>query len=250
MNTKFSFYRLGLLLKRFFIENKQSELTFWAISTVVFMLMYNPTAISFFIFISGFIFASRMYKIFGYTPGGMHYLLIPATHLEKLVSGILLSTVYFLSAIMVTYLIGNAVGPQIGNLLFDYPNEIHYQLFDVSSQIQIDGVPQSNPLASLFISFIVVQSVFLLGSIYFRKNAVGKTILSIILLSVILGTYEVTLIKLFFDTASFHNHNISINNAEALDMLKNWRVVGEIIKYGFAPFLWVVSYFRLTEKEV
>lgn len=250
MNTKFSFYSLGLLLKRFFIENKQSELTFWAISTVVFMLMYNPTAISFFIFISGFIFASRMYKIFGYTPGGMHYLLIPATHLEKLVSGILLSTVYFLSAIMVTYLIGNAVGPQIGNLLFDYPNEIHYQLFDVSSQIQIDGVPQSNPLASLFISFIVVQSVFLLGSIYFRKNAVGKTILSIILLSVILGTYEVTLLKLFFDTASFHNHNISINNAEALDMLKNWRVVGEIIKYGFAPFLWVVSYFRLTEKEV
>jgi hypothetical protein len=27
-------------------------------------------------------------------------------------------------------------------------------------------------------------------------------------------------------------------------------IAGQIIKYATAPFFWVVSYFRLTEKEV
>ena len=79
MNTTFSFNRLGLLIKRYFVENKQRELSFWGIVIVVFMIMHESTAIEMFFYISGFIFAARMFKIFSYTPGGMHYLLIPAT---------------------------------------------------------------------------------------------------------------------------------------------------------------------------
>ena len=55
MNTTFSFNRLGLLLKRFFVENSQKELTFWAISLVIFMLIQNPTGVGMFITISGFV---------------------------------------------------------------------------------------------------------------------------------------------------------------------------------------------------
>ena len=103
MNKTLNINRLGLLLKRYFIENKQRELTFWGIATVVFMIMHQSQAVTMFLFIAGFIFASRTFKIFGFTPGGMHYLLIPATHLEKLVTNILLSTVYYFGMFLLTY---------------------------------------------------------------------------------------------------------------------------------------------------
>ena len=135
MNTTFSFNRLGLLLKRFFVENSQKELTFWAISLVIFMLIQNPTGVGMFITISGFVFASRMFNSFGYTPGGMHYLLIPATHLEKLVTGILLSVFYFLICILACYFVGGTLGTQLGNLIFGTDNSIHFQLFENQSMI-------------------------------------------------------------------------------------------------------------------
>ena len=40
MNTTLDINRLGLLLRRFFIENKQRELIFWGITVVVFTLMH------------------------------------------------------------------------------------------------------------------------------------------------------------------------------------------------------------------
>ena len=94
MNTTFNFNRLGLLLKRYITENIQREITFWGIAILVFALVRNDETVRFFLYITGFIFAANQFKIFAYTPGGMHYLLIPATHTEKLTASLLLSTVY------------------------------------------------------------------------------------------------------------------------------------------------------------
>lgn len=248
MNTNFSFKRLSLLLKRFFIENSQKELTFWVISIAVFMLMHEPAAVSMFIIISGFIFASRMYKSFGYTPGGMHYLLIPATHLEKLVSGILLSTFYFLIGVLTCYFIGNTLGTNVGNMIFGTENAVHFQLFETANEI--NRMSSGSSYLDMFVGFAIVQSIFLLGSVYFKRNAVGKTILSIIAFSIVIGLIELVLIKLNFDTTSITSQNINIQVLDINSMFPGLEIVGQIIKYATAPFLWVVSYFRLTEKEV
>lgn len=248
MNTNFSFNRLGLLLKRFFVENSQKELTFWIISIAVFMFMHEPAAVSMFIIIGGFIFASRIYKSFSYTPGGMHYLLIPATHLEKLVSGILLSTVYFLIGVLTCYFIGNTLGIHVGNMIFNTENTVHFQLFETANEI--NRMSSGPSYLDMFVGFAIVQSIFLLGSIYFKRNAVGKTILSIIAFSIVIGLIELALIKLNFDTTSITNQNINIQVLDINSMFPGLDVVGQVIKYATAPFFWVVSYFRLTEKEV
>ena len=57
MKTTFSLNRIGLLLSRYFIENKQRELSFWCIATVIFMFMHQPGSISVFVFIAGLIFS-------------------------------------------------------------------------------------------------------------------------------------------------------------------------------------------------
>lgn len=250
MNTNFSFNRLGLLLKRFFVENGQKELTFWAISIVVFMISYGPAVVGMYIIIAGFIFASKMYKSFSYTPGGMHYLLIPATHLEKLVSGIILSTFYFLTGVLLSYFIGNTVSTHVGNLIFDLNNTVHFQLFETANEINNISPSYSSSYLDMFIGFAIVQSIFLLGSIYFKRNAVGKTILSIIVFSIAIGLIEILLLKFNFDTTSIQSQNINISLLDVKSMFPGLEVVGQVIKYATAPFFWVVSYFRLTEKEV
>ncbi len=250
MNTNFSFNRLGLLLKRFFVENSQKELTFWAISIVVFMLMQGPAAVSIYIIIGGFIFASNMYKSFGYTPGGMHYLLIPTTHLEKLVSGIILSTFYFLIGVLSCYFIGNTLGTYVGNMIFNLDNTVHFQLFETANEINHMSSDSNLSYLDMFVGFAIVQSIFLLGSIYFKRNTIGKTMLSIIAFTVVIGLIELALIKLNFDTTSIGSHNINIQLLDINSMFPGLETAGQVIKYATAPFFWVVSYFRLTEKEV
>lgn len=251
MNTIFNVNRLGLLLKRFFIENKQRELSFWAISLVVFMLLRNSTAVSVFIIVSGFIFAARTYSIFKYTPGGIHYLMIPTTHFEKLVTSIILSIFYFLSAVLITYVIGNTIGTYAGNMIFGLHDPVHFELFNLgNNSIQYSGNDVDHSLFGLFLSFAISQSLFILGSIYFRKNAVGRTFLSMIALTTVLIIIEVLFLKVAYGSVEIQTHNIHLTNDAAQKLFQSWITVWQIGKYCAIPFLWVVSYFRLTEKEV
>lgn len=255
MNTTFSIDRLGLLLKRFFTENKQRELTFWGITTVVFLVMHlagpheKSIAVQIFLFISGFIFAARMFKVFNYTPGGMHYLLIPATHLEKLITAILLTTVYFFAMILLTYVIGTTLGTTLGNLFWGSNNPLHFELLQSAGNYSV--YQQSDmTLLNTFIAFAGIQSVFMLGSIYFKGNAIGKTMLVIIAVSILFGLIELLLLKVTFGTYNIGSQTYNINITSTEDLFPGIEIIGQILKYALIPFFWIVSYFRLTEKQV
>ncbi len=64
MNTTFNFNRLGLLLKRYFIENKTAEMTYWGILTLVFTLVHNAETAKMLLYVMGFIFAAKQFKMF------------------------------------------------------------------------------------------------------------------------------------------------------------------------------------------
>jgi len=259
MNTILDINRLGLLFKRYFTENKQRELTFWGITIFVFTLMHiagssrKSISVEMFLFISGFIFAARTFKIFNFTPSGMHYLLIPATHFEKLVTAIILSTFYFFAMILVTYTIGTVLGTSLGNLFFDTHNPIQFALFQSAPDFIVNGHSihkAGNALLNTFIGFAGVQSVFMLGSIYFKGNAIGKTMLAIIAVSIVLGIIEVFLLKATFGTYHLNGQMLNLSITPEHNMFAGAETVGTIIKYALIPFFWVVTYFRLTEKEV
>lgn len=247
MKTTFSFERLGLLLRRFFIENKQKEIIFWAILTLVFVVIHQEESVKMILYISGFIFAARQYKIFSNTPNGMHYLLIPATHTEKLTASILLSTIYFFTATMLAYVIGNIVGTNLINLILDRSTPIEWDLF-VAKEWMKNG---ESPLFMLIKSFLFIQAVFMLGALYFKHNAIGKTWLTFFGLMIILGLFQLMLMKILWFDLELAGKSItsySIQNQSSLDFLSGR--VGEVLSYTITPFLWIVSYFRLTEKQV
>jgi len=258
MNTTFSFNRLGLLIKRYFIENRQRELSFWGIAIVVFMIMHQSTSVEIFFYISGFIFAARMFKIFTYTPGGMHYLLIPATHLEKLVTNILLSTIYFFIMLILVYSVGTILGTTLGNTILGTTNPISFDLLQMDTISEVWGnnvksmgniVDIHNGILSIFLNFALLQSVFLLGSAYFKRNAIGKTFLTIITLSIVIGIIEILFFKLTFKSFSLTRQNMSLS-ISGDNFFSGIDQVITIVKYSLIPFFWLVTYFRLTEKQV
>ena len=251
MNTTFSFNRLGLLIKRYFVENKQHELSFWGIVIVVFMFMHETTPIQFFFYVSGFIFAARMFKIFSYTPGGMHYLLIPATHLEKLVTAILLSTVYFFIMLLVSYSIGNTLGTELGNLILSREKPIDLDMFQLVSHSYGWGNHNFHyaGLPAVFFNFALIQSVFLLGSVYFKRNAIGRTFMTFIFITIVIGLLEVLILRVTFGTFSLTGQNMNLT-ISGDNLFPGFEQAGKIVKYLMIPFFWVVAYFRLTEKQV
>lgn len=254
MNTTFSFNRLGLLLKRFFIENKQRELTYWGIMILLFCLIHSADSVRMILYITGFIFAAKQFKIFTYTPSGMHYLLIPATHFEKLVANILLTTVYYFTMTMLTFIIGNIIGTSIQNILFSTSNPVAWDLFNVTYIHSVGNnlhINDGNTFLEMVVTFLTVQSIFMLGSLYFKRNALGKTMLSIFAIFLTLGIIELIIYKGMFGTMSLTGSIVSINfNSDNSSVFKALGYVYEIFGYLLIPFLWVVSYFRLTEKQV
>jgi hypothetical protein len=252
MNTTFSLNRLGLLLKRYFTENRQHELSFWGIAIVVFMIMHQPASVEIFFYISGFIFAARTFRIFSYTPGGMHYLLIPATHLEKLVSAILLSTFYYFIMLLVTYIIGTILGTALGNSIFDTHNAISLGLFNMDSVSKSWGNIVVNHIGFIefMLSFALMQSVFLLGSVYFKRNAIGKTFLTLISLAFLIGIIELVIFKISFGSYHLNGQSLDFSIIPGNDVLGYFKLILKTLKYLLIPFFWVVSYYRLTEKQV
>ena len=254
MNSTFSFNRLVLMLKRYFIENKNKEIMYWGILILVFTLVHKAETAKSLLYIMGFIFAAKQFKIFAYTPGGMHYLLIPATHLEKLISNILLTTVYFFTMILITYSIGNFIGTNLYNLIFNHSDPVTWEFF-YSTNTQSFGnnlnLIHSNGFFDMFITFLTIQSTFMLGSVYFKRGALGRTWLTLFAISILVGIIELIILKgLFGEISTMRNMNsisIMANGSTTITIIENGF---KIFSYLLIPYLWLVTYFRLTEKQV
>jgi len=227
---------------------------YWGILTLVFCLNHQTDSARMIIYIMGFIFAAKLFKIFSYTPGGMHYLLIPATHLEKLVANILLSTVYFFGMILLTFSIGNIIGTNLINVLFNQTNSISWDMFSLSNTHSIGNIPSAfgSPFIGMIFIFFIIQSVFLLGSIYFKRGGLGRTMLSIFGFFLLLVIIELFMAKIMFGSFSVTDNmmaslNFSPENSPTIKIIE---YLFKIVNCLLTPFLWVVTYFRLTEKQV
>ena len=254
MNTTFSFNRLFLMLKRYFIENKNKEIMYWGILILVFTLIHKADTAKSILYIMGFIFAAKQFKIFAYTPGGMHYLLIPATHLEKLISNIVLTTVYFFTMMMIVYSIGNIAGTSLYNLIFSHSDPVTWEFFNATNTHSfansIDLI-QGNAFLSMIVTFLTIQSIFMLGSVYFKRGALGRTWLTLFAFTILIGIIEVFILNVLFGGMStlrnMNSISIMSDSSTTITMIENGF---KIFSYLLIPYLWLVTYFRLTEKQV
>jgi hypothetical protein len=76
----FDFRRIGLLFQRYFTERLNTELIYWSIMVIAFMLVRNniPLMIMLIMF-AGIFYAARFFREIHSPAGSIAYFMIPAT---------------------------------------------------------------------------------------------------------------------------------------------------------------------------
>jgi len=252
----FSSNRIGLLFQRYFAERFQTELIYWSIMVIVFMFIRNNTPVmAGLILIAGVFYAARFFREIHYSGNGIAYFMIPASQLEKVTVGVVMTSFYYFAMMIIAYVIGNLLGTFLNNIIASmnisiiginvfHHSFLQWKLFGISIEPWFTEKEHTNFLLYLFELFLVGQSIYMLGSIYFKRNQFFATFLTVIVTQLFLFILFLIELKLFLGVYSI---NFEIN---ATDL---GRMLSHIFKIGvwlLPPFLWVVSYFRLTEKQI
>jgi hypothetical protein len=251
----FNFNRVGLLFQRYFAERFHTELIYWGIMIIVFMFIRNVTPIIFgLIFIAGAFYAARFFKEIHSRSNGIAYFMIPATQLEKLTVGIVITSFYYFAMMMIAYVIGNLLGTLFNNMLANMNflvifshSPLQWKLFNLDPFWNNFGKIEHlmDFRIWLLVLLLYTQSLYLLGSIYFKSNQFLKTFLTTKLIGFLLFIFFIIEILLIFGhTQSFDE----VNFPYWWDQFFIYALQAFVCL--LIPFFWVVSYFRLTEKQV
>jgi len=280
MHFMFSFSRWWMLVSLHWAENRRRYvlgilamgglLLFW-FSVVLAMDAYNPLSFSyqfatFYIglFFTGCLFGSQVFSALNRKREALQYLMVPASHLEKLLCGLLYGVVlFFIVYTMLFYLVDIPMVGLAGRIAKKAP-QIYVQ---GGTPGQGPGVytifggggghlPNDAGLYLLMVYF-AVQAFFILGSIYFTRYSILKTIIAGLLLS-LLGSLFIGKIIEANLPAGWQMENLfdwyrydKPGDGEWVRLPPATKeFLTGIIKYSLPFIFWIVTYFRLKEKEV
>lgn len=91
--------------------------------------------------------------------------------------------------------------------------------------------------------YFFAQSIFILGSAIWPKNAFVKTFSAIVVIGIVYVLVGATLTKIVYETRGIHGVNHSISD----EMMMNLSIV---FFFVLSIFNWVVAYFRFKESEI
>jgi hypothetical protein len=199
------------------------------------------------LFLGGFIVSSFAFREIRQNGGGIFYLTLPASSLEKYASKVLATSVGYALGSVVFYTAAAAASEGINRLVFGFGNSF-FNPFDL------------HVLEALGY-YCVAQSVFLLGSVWWRKLAFVKTALTIQAVAV-----GVAMVGGFTARIVFHRYfqgwSLDLGDVPGWDELMRQTslgfgplvTIGRIAKIvflaGTAPVCWLLGWLRLRDIEV
>ncbi len=277
MNQSFSINRWGLLMGKHWSENrKKYTLGIIAIAALMilwygFMIIVGPgldkevQGPTYFVglFVIGCIYASLLFADLADRPKGISYLSVPASHLEKVVCNLFFGVIIFFLLYFAIFYIVTTPMLAISNAVREakwktagagYPF-VKYELINVFSFGKGNG---EDMFYGLHLVYFAVQSAFTLGSVYFTRFSFIKTVIAVLIMWLFLFLFVAKVLVPMMPEGNYFNGltNWSLLNEGSqpnkVIMLPKWvdTAVETLLKYGFAPLLWVVTYFRLKEKEI
>ena len=250
--NQFSIQRFNLLMKRFIMFNlKTWGIGLGAIAGILIIIALlqawatngtGPLSVlislgQVMIFIGGYIITSMAYNEIHTPARSQFYLTLPATTLEKLFSHWIITSVVFVLLANILLMASLAIGSLLVNI--GWGSTIEYYN------------PFTERNLHIMLIYVITQSMFFLGALYFRKNNFLKTTLSLIVISMIFNIFSVVVAYLLFGSQmSGIEDNVTNVRMETL-VTETIPWISKILFYGvLAPFCILVSYFRLKEREV
>ncbi len=271
MNNSFNYTRFSLLVKRQWVENKKlflmASFALWGLGVIYYSLGINwemghisdavqPMYFIGSLFIGGTFFTNYIFKDFSDKNASTNFLLIPASHLEKLLSACLYSFIVFPTVFLILFFItdyffvnfANSVheGLVLKNNLRDESwkdNELWYRQLLEKPDIFF------KPLIG---AWFIAQAFMMIGSVMFIRWSFIKTafvVFAIIFSLALLSNYVFDFFIGEFDKlAEGSKRGTFLQVQPTKDFLK--MLTGIAIKYVFTPILLLIAFLKLKEKQV
>lgn len=194
----------------------------------------------FILFAGGIWLTSRTYRAFHDPVDGLSWLLLPASSLEKTLSTILLSNLVYIACSLMVYFPLSFVSEGLNRLVLDRFHPV-FNPFDPSV---IRGI-------SLYFA---AQAPFLIGAVYFKKHVLSKTILSMFLLLLFLGTAGAVSVWVILGNMLSGPGIQSVFEAILYSDVAGvnpvlFRSIKLFTLVGIPIVSWTICYFRHTETE-
>jgi hypothetical protein len=192
------------------------------------------------LFALGGFYANQQFRDLGSRAKGSNFLLLPASTFEKLLVSLLYAVLLFFIVVTATFYLADILMVTIANSfsLTDDPALKTYvvNVFDFIVLKFTEGFE-----FNLLVLFFVVQSVFLLGAVHFKKYSFLKTFIT--------GFVSYLLL---FSLAFFIYRQLPGGERPDGDVqLPGWVASAfYFVLYTITPFLWIVTYYRLKAKQV
>lgn len=279
MEQVFNFTRWWLLVQRHWSENRKRYILaipaiaaliaawygfIYFISSVPNPLPESIQYITYYtgLFIVGCLYGSTIFSELGTTSTGIAYLLLPASALEKLLCALFFSVVLLFVFYSIAFYVVD-----IPMVKFINTHRVHYirptqqgYTFEPSNIVNILknlGNLWDAPISAFLLIYLSIQSVFILGSVYFRRLSFIKTIVTVLLLIVffvvLVNIASGIIVPNGWDTIQFQKwgqYN-GIVQSKAV-VLPGWmeKFLLLLIQYPPPFIFWFITYIRLKEKEV
>jgi hypothetical protein len=184
-------------------------------------------------YLAGLVLTSMIFAELHTPQRGYAYLTLPVSASEKLLGSWLLSAPVYVIGYWICVLLIYALSCAVANITAGYlypPLEIFSEQF-----------PRTVG------SFLVIQTIFFLGAVYFRKNNFLKTVFALFLVAVVIGLYVALLLWLLI------GQNKLTDSGDGMSYVMNTlftNVLDGFLTFILGPFLLLVSYFRLKERQI
>ena len=231
------------------------------------------------LFAVGCFFGSMLFADLGSKTRGLNYLVVPASHLEKLFCALFYGVVVFFICYTAIFYMSDILMVKVSNTIaynhwlknhsasdVFYPQEV-FNVFVTPDRHH----EESGFIYYLLLFYFVLQAAFICGSVYFPRFSFIKSVITLLLLGLFFAFFISKVLIHMLPPGNYHHgitsyevytvkktpsgDGIMIYSDAATDKLvtiPQW--IGDLLlfllKYAFAPLLWLATYFRLKEKEI
>jgi hypothetical protein len=263
MNDTFNIKRFGWVLRKSILERPAQIVGLTLVTLVITLLIYaivqnmagiakaQICAFAFGILVGGSFISSYVLGYFSSNSTGISFLMLPASHLEKWLSAVLVAGIFFTGLYLGFYRFIDIFFVNSYHNKLD-PNGSNYQALYHSVEV----FAFDNQLANqIFILFANISGAMILGSLYFNKVSYIKV--ALLICTVVFGTYFLNLFiaNQFFDQIDmampFRSLFLNVGSEVGIIDLPNQinDTISITISYVIPAALWVTAYIRLDEKE-
>jgi hypothetical protein len=215
---------------------------------------YNRYIFTFGLYIFGGILASTTFQSIHSQSTGKQWLSLPASALEKLLCALFYNTLLFTLVYVLCFYQVKAVALQftipINNPFWHYGEKIYGGIFT--------GMGMTQEALDILLAFFPVQAFFIAGSVWYAKNAFVKTSAAAAALFFLVLLYQHFLSGLLGSNYVWRGNDLTLydsannNGSWRVYLLPDWLSAGvrALLLYGLVICFWILTWFRLKEKQL